>query len=553
MRRLFSLVAYGGEAAPAADDEDLVDSSIPHERTADSGAAVHARSELVSDALSRATTEHTAAEVLVAATSGMRDDESLPEVLDRIIALGAERVEGDAEISDEIRLRLQHAYARCPLAEAKLLEKLLVEVPQDHICCITYNVMCDPVVCSDGHTYERAAITKWCERGNKNSPMTRVELETISETYCPYNSMVKMVPNIALRGAIVQWRERRGLAPLELPTPTPPSDAVVRLHASMSVDQGTAAMEHKKYATAALHFRKGLELREQVLGPTDALTLSAAQQLASALSLHGKLEEAEVMHRRVLDGSAMELGENDPDTLAAAVYLATILIQRRKYGEAEVLHRRVMEERGSALGLMHTATLLAAEHLAACLKTQGKYGEAEVLALRVVAGREMAYGAMHERTLRSVDKLADILQTEGKFVKARAMYQRLLEGRDATLGPTNEITLHAVVKMAALLKNQNKNEEAEPLLRRAMEGWVEMKGEAHARTQVCISALAEVMERQGKLEESRLLRVRVFHPRLLAQRAAALLIRGAVPVPAVVQEGGGRERWYRRGKAKGRW
>jgi hypothetical protein len=45
-------------------------------------------------------------------------------------------------------------------------------VPGHLICPITHSLFRDPVVASDGHTYERAAITDWL-KGSHKSPMTR--------------------------------------------------------------------------------------------------------------------------------------------------------------------------------------------------------------------------------------------------------------------------------------------------------------------------------------------------------------------------------------------
>lgn len=45
--------------------------------------------------------------------------------------------------------------------------------PIEFVCPITYDKMVDPVVASDGHSYERAAITEVIKNGNKVSPLTR--------------------------------------------------------------------------------------------------------------------------------------------------------------------------------------------------------------------------------------------------------------------------------------------------------------------------------------------------------------------------------------------
>ena len=49
------------------------------------------------------------------------------------------------------------------------------ELPEEFFCSITQEVMKDPVFCSDGHTYERAAIEEWF-RSNDTSPLTNARL-----------------------------------------------------------------------------------------------------------------------------------------------------------------------------------------------------------------------------------------------------------------------------------------------------------------------------------------------------------------------------------------
>ena len=42
----------------------------------------------------------------------------------------------------------------------------------DWVCPLTHDVFTDPVTASDGHTYERSAITEWY-RKKESSPMTK--------------------------------------------------------------------------------------------------------------------------------------------------------------------------------------------------------------------------------------------------------------------------------------------------------------------------------------------------------------------------------------------
>ena len=76
-------------------------------------------------------------------------------------------------------------------------------IPDAFFCPITADYMTDPVVTSDGQTYERAAIERWLDRQRARqlpatSPLTGEALEH-----------TQLVPNVALRGLVRDLLERR--------------------------------------------------------------------------------------------------------------------------------------------------------------------------------------------------------------------------------------------------------------------------------------------------------------------------------------------------------
>ena len=66
--------------------------------------------------------------------------------------------------------------------------------PDEVLCPITHDVMVDPVVTADGHSYERWAIVNWLARGNSTSPLTGGQLEH-----------TMLTPNHALRALCHQY------------------------------------------------------------------------------------------------------------------------------------------------------------------------------------------------------------------------------------------------------------------------------------------------------------------------------------------------------------
>jgi hypothetical protein len=62
--------------------------------------------------------------------------------------------------------------------------------PDEFVCPITMELMSDPVICVDGHCYERAAIASWLDV-HDTSPKTNAVLES-----------KMLIPNRALKAAI---------------------------------------------------------------------------------------------------------------------------------------------------------------------------------------------------------------------------------------------------------------------------------------------------------------------------------------------------------------
>lgn len=65
-------------------------------------------------------------------------------------------------------------------------------------CPLTREIFRDPVILSDGFTYEREAIKKWLDLGNRRSPMTNVELTNL-----------ELVPNNVIKQALQELANKQ--------------------------------------------------------------------------------------------------------------------------------------------------------------------------------------------------------------------------------------------------------------------------------------------------------------------------------------------------------
>ncbi|XP_021572003.1 WD repeat, SAM and U-box domain-containing protein 1 isoform X2 [Carlito syrichta] len=69
-------------------------------------------------------------------------------------------------------------------------------IPDEFVCPITRELMKDPVIASDGYSYEKEAMENWISKNRRTSPMTNLILPSVILT-----------PNRTLKMAIDRWLE----------------------------------------------------------------------------------------------------------------------------------------------------------------------------------------------------------------------------------------------------------------------------------------------------------------------------------------------------------
>lgn len=80
-------------------------------------------------------------------------------------------------------------------ARSNLIKRQMKDLSEFYLCPITQDVMMNPVILVDGHTYEKEAIEDWLKLKN-TSPLTGVQLPS-----------KQMIPNYALKGLIQELEE----------------------------------------------------------------------------------------------------------------------------------------------------------------------------------------------------------------------------------------------------------------------------------------------------------------------------------------------------------
>ncbi|CAH1775586.1 unnamed protein product [Owenia fusiformis] len=104
-------------------------------------------------------------------------------------ALGIGALGHRNKILRSIQRILEHPYVQ-PL-------ELDAGVPDEYLCPITREVMRDPVIASDGYTYERSALESWVKSGKSRSPMTNAPL--LSTDLTPNRSLKMLIARHSLK------------------------------------------------------------------------------------------------------------------------------------------------------------------------------------------------------------------------------------------------------------------------------------------------------------------------------------------------------------------
>lgn len=106
-----------------------------------------------------------------------------------------------------------------------------------------------------------------------------------------------------------------------------------------------------RYDVAQTQLERALQIRQQLLGPEDARTLSVMSDMVTNLRSQAKLPEAEAMADKTLAIMRRVFGPEHPETLRVMNHLAVIYAWEGRFPEAQELAARTLEIRTRVLGL----------------------------------------------------------------------------------------------------------------------------------------------------------------------------------------------------------
>ncbi|XP_076268665.1 WD repeat, SAM and U-box domain-containing protein 1-like isoform X2 [Rhynchophorus ferrugineus] len=115
---------------------------------------------------------------------------------EKLITLSENEVCSGLDLDDEVARIMMNELKWLKKVELQIQAPLNVTVPDEYLCPITHEIMREPVLCSDGFTYEKNAIAEWFMSGKFTSPMTNTTLANTN-----------FAPNFEIRDAIRKFLE----------------------------------------------------------------------------------------------------------------------------------------------------------------------------------------------------------------------------------------------------------------------------------------------------------------------------------------------------------
>ncbi|MFG0258763.1 MAG: tetratricopeptide repeat protein, partial [Phycisphaerales bacterium JB041] len=276
------------------------------------------------------------------------------------------------------------------------------------------------------------------------------------------------------------------------------------VEASVRHTLGEVYTQLGEYDVAQQHLRRAVALRERELGSDAVDTLRSVGQLCSALKRQGKLDEADPLQTRVYEGLLGALGPEDAETLEAKNNLGTLRTYQHRFSEAAAIHRDLIETR-MRLGLTDEPDLYYSMHnLAVALDGMERWNEALSLYERAIAGKRRTEGPKHPSLLLSMINRDIALVRLGRSDEAERSCRETLALCEEVLGLDHAYMAHILTALADALMARGRGEdlsEAEGMLRRALGIWRATLIEGHWRTASGTARLGRCLIRQRKESE----------------------------------------------------
>ena len=265
---------------------------------------------------------------------------------------------------------------------------------------------------------------------------------------------------------------------------------------------GHTFLDLGRYETAAVEFRRALELSQTEHGRESTQALAAANGLGVALYESGRHVEAVTLLERTWQSSQELLRAHGQEALAVLANLGQALFVAGRLAESEAAVRLALEYLTAEFGLDHPDSVRALAQLARVVESRGRLPEAESLYHRAIDAGVVALGREHPVVLGVFDSLGCLLVSIGEESEGERLLIDTWRKRGTVLGSEHPDTLYSMNNLAWALSEMGRHAEAAALGGYALEVRERVLGPFHPRTLISRNNWAEQLALSGELERA---------------------------------------------------
>ena len=254
---------------------------------------------------------------------------------------------------------------------------------------------------------------------------------------------------------------------------------------------------------ARAQMERALEIRQQLLGPTDHRTVATLSALGSLLQAQGDLAGAQSTLERAPELSEATLGASHPDTAVVLTNLAWTLRFQGDLAGARAHLERALHISEQTLGPDHPETVGRLDGLGVLLREQSDLPAARAYAERAMDVLARTLGPEHPRTLVAINNVGLLLREQGDLDGARACLEHALTVSEETLGPDHPDTATALDNMGTLLQAEGDLAAARQHIERGLAIRERSLGVDNPATGASYNNLGMLLREQAQPEEAR--------------------------------------------------
>jgi eukaryotic-like serine/threonine-protein kinase len=235
----------------------------------------------------------------------------------------------------------------------------------------------------------------------------------------------------------------------------------------------------------------------RLLGPSDAATLSSANDLANSYRALGRLDKALALAEETLEARRALFGTDGVPTLESMSTLATIYRDLGRRAEDLDLSEKVLASRRAKLGPQHFDTVTSMAHLASSYDALGRSPEALQLDEEALALARATLAPDHPDIILIRNNLALDYARVRRYDEALKLHQQTREISLTKLGADHPNTLMSASNVAKALSDLKRHEEALALYKEVLSRLQVKNGPKHPHT---LHAMFSIGNELGKLD-----------------------------------------------------